>query len=106
GRSARTHGHCLGARTAHVPLGKARPVGPTMHVNPRPDFKRPAHVHDTAPRGEQFTLSTVNPCVLAIARAYSAACPAGVFVPKHPASSSAGANATALRRATASGVRL
>jgi hypothetical protein len=72
-----------------------RPVGPTLQENSRPDFNRPAQVHDAAPRGQQFTLSTDSPCVLAIARAFSAACPAGVFVPKHPASNSAGANAAA-----------
>jgi hypothetical protein len=88
-------GHGLGALTVHVPFGPMRPVGPILQVNSRPDCSRPLHVHDAAPRGEQFTLATVNPCALATARAFSAACPAGVFVPKHPASNSAGAKAAA-----------
>jgi hypothetical protein len=64
------------------------------------------HVHDAVPRGEQLTLSTANPWFPAIARAYSAAWPAGVFVPKHPASNSAGANMAAPRRAATIGLRL
>jgi hypothetical protein len=61
------------------------------------------HVHATSPRGEQLTLWTVNPCVLAIKRAYSAACSASVvFVPKHPAKNSTGAKTSALRPTAAS----
>lgn len=90
----------------HVPCGETRPVGPTLHVNARPDRRRPVHVHDAALRGAQATLSIVSPCLPAITRAYSAACPAGVLVPKHPASNSAGANATAARRAATTGVSL
>jgi hypothetical protein len=64
-------------------------------VNSRPDFRRPVHVH-AAPRGEQCTVSATSPCRPAITRAYSAAWPAGVFVPKQPASNSADPNAPAL----------
>jgi hypothetical protein len=53
----------------HVPVGATRPAGPTLQLNSRPDFRRPVHVHDAAPRGEQFAVATVNPSVLAIARA-------------------------------------
>jgi hypothetical protein len=98
-------GHGLGARTVHVPVGATRPVGPTLQINSRPDVRRPVHVHDAAPRGEQFAVSIVNPCVLAIARAYSAACSSGVFVPKHPASTNATANPPAPQGAT-SGITL
>jgi hypothetical protein len=96
--------HRRPACTVHVPVWLTRPAGPTLQLNSRPDCKRPVHVHATSPRGVQLTLSTVSPCVLAITRASSAACSAAVFVPKHPASSSAGAKATALRRAAASGL--
>jgi hypothetical protein len=63
------------------------------------------HVHPTSPRGEQLTLLMVSPCALAIVRADSAACSVGVLAPKHPATNSTGANATALRRAAAIGLR-
>ncbi len=54
-------GHGRGACAVHVPVGPARPMGPTLQVNSRPDFKRPVHVHDAAPRGEQVTLSALAP---------------------------------------------
>jgi hypothetical protein len=40
-----------------------------LQVNSRPDCMRPVHVQATSPRGEQLTLWTVNPSVLAIKRA-------------------------------------
>jgi hypothetical protein len=61
--------HGLPASTVHVPIGLTRPTGPTLQVNSRPDCRRPVHVHATWPSGEQLTLSTVNPSVLAIKRA-------------------------------------
>jgi hypothetical protein len=66
-RVPRDHG--LPACAVQVPVGLTRPMGPTLQVNSRPDCRRPVHVHTTSPRGEQLTLWTVNPCVLAIKRA-------------------------------------
>src|ERR1700759_1835715 len=91
--------HGLSARAVHVPTALTRPTGPTLQVNSRPDCRRPVHVHATSPRGEQLTLSIVRACALAITRARSAACSAGVLLPKHPATNSAGAKTTTLRRA-------
>ena len=61
--------HGLPASTVHVAIGLTRPAGPTLQVNSRPDCRRPVHVHHTWPFGEQLTLWTVNPSVLAIKRA-------------------------------------
>jgi hypothetical protein len=96
--------HGLSARAVHVPTALTRPTGPTLQVNSRPDCRRPVHVHATSPRGEQLTLSIVSPCPLAITRARSAACSAGVLLPKHPATNSAGVKTTTLRRAAARGL--
>jgi hypothetical protein len=75
----------------HVPLA-LRPRGPTWQVKARPERNRPLHVHVTPLWGEHVTVWTARPCAPAIARAYSAACSAGLFDPAQLASTSADAS--------------